>query len=103
MNKIQTLHPPKTLRGGFAMARGRTRRPPIVRNLELYHEFICEHKTQAQIGEEFEISQPRVAAVCRKVKRWVEMVVSSALEFAKPQLPAGQLRLDDGQKLHLAV
>ena len=44
------------------MARGRTRRPPIVRNLELYHEFICEHKTQAQIAAEFEISQPRAPA-----------------------------------------
>ena len=85
------------------MARGRTRRPPIVRNLELYHEFVCEKKTQAQIATELEISQPRVAAVCRKVRRWVEMVVSQALELAKPQLPPGKLRLDDGQRLHLAV
>ena len=41
------------------MARGRTRRPPIVRNLELYHEFVCQKKTQVQIAVEFDISQPR--------------------------------------------
>ena len=34
------------------MARGRTRRPPSVRNLELYHDFLCEHKKQAQIAAE---------------------------------------------------
>jgi len=68
----------KILRGGFAMVRGRTRRPPSVRNLELYHDFVCEHKTQAFLAAELEISQPRVAAVCRKVKRWVETLVSRA-------------------------
>jgi hypothetical protein len=85
------------------MARGRTRRPPIVRNLELYHELVCEKKTQAQIAAELDISQPRVAAVCRIVKRWVESVVSHAMELAKPQLPPARLRLDDGQKLHMAI
>jgi hypothetical protein len=85
------------------MARGRTQRPPTVRNLELYHEFVCEHKTQAEIAEEFELSQPRVAAVCRKVERWVEALISPAIEVAKSPFSEGKTRLDDGQKLHVAV
>jgi hypothetical protein len=85
------------------MARGRTKRPPTVRNLELYHEIVCEHKTQAEIAAEFEISQPRVAAVQRKVHRWVEQLVSQAMEQSQSKLPAGKLRLDAAQKLHLAI
>src|SRR5262245_18651298 len=85
------------------MTRGRTTRPPTVRNLELYHEIVSEHKTQAQIAAEFEISQPRVAAVHRKVQRWVEDRVAQPIEHAKNQLPPGALQLDPGEKLHLAI
>jgi hypothetical protein len=85
------------------MTRGRIARPPATRNLELYHELVCEGKTQAEIAAEFQISQPRVASVCRKVARWVEALVSPAIERAKAQLSAPNERLDNGQKLHLAV
>src|SRR5205085_878446 len=65
-------------------------------------EIVCENKTQAQVAAEFGISQPRVAAVQRKVHRWLEELVSQAMAHAPPELPIDTLHLGAGQKLHLA-
>jgi hypothetical protein len=78
-------------------------KPPIIRNLEIYHQIVCENKTQAQIAAEFGISQPRVAAVRQIVHRWVEATVSPGIELAQSQPAAAKLRFDSGQKLHLAI
>ena len=85
------------------MAGGRITKPPIIRNLELYHEIVCENKTQAQVAAEFEISQPRVAAVQRRVHRCVETLVSQSLAQSPPGLPIDKLRPSAGQKFHLAI
>jgi len=77
------------------MQRGRPRRQPSGRNLELYHELVCEGRPQAEVAARFRVSQPRVAQVRCQVGAWVEAALPANLET---DLPA-----DPGRRLHLAI
>jgi hypothetical protein len=77
------------------MQRGRPRRQPSGRNLELYHELVCEERAQAEVAARFRVSQPRVAQVRRDVGAWVESMLPAN---SRADLPA-----DPGRRLHLAI
>lgn len=78
------------------MPKGRPRREPSARNLELYHELICEGRQQADVAARFRVSQPRVAMVRRQVSAWVDAMLD---EDAGGCISGG----DAGSRLHLAI
>lgn len=75
------------------MTRGRPRRQPSGRNLELYHELVCEGRLQTEVAARFRLSQPRVASIRRTVSQWVEDSLPAKL--------AGESCI--GRRLHLAI
>jgi hypothetical protein len=94
------------------MPRGRPRRQPSGRNLELYHELVCESRLQVEVAERFRVSQPRVAQVRQEVADWVDSqlpaaavadvndagsVVNTAAD------DAGSVVNEAGRRLHLAI
>jgi len=79
------------------MTRGRPRRQPSGRNLELYHELVCEGRLQTEVAERFRLSQPRVASIRRTVSQWVEDSLPAAVD------DAGCPRDGAGRRLHLAI
>ena len=78
------------------MPKGRPRREPSGRNLELYHELVCEGRLQEEVAARFRVSQPRVALVRREVSAWVEETLAAELGSSV----AGG---DPGSRLHLAI
>jgi len=75
------------------MAGGRPKRPqPSGRNLELYHELVCEERSQGEVARRFGVSQPRVARIRRDVAAWVESCC-----------PPHSVPLSPGQRLHLTI
>ena len=48
--------------------RGRPRRQPSRRNLELYFELVCEGRRQTDVAMRFRVSQPRVAQIWRMLR-----------------------------------
>jgi len=75
------------------MAGGRPKRPqPSGRDLELYHELVCEGRLQTEVAVRFRVSQARVAQIRRDVAAWVEGSV-----------PPHRVPLAEGQRLHLAI
>jgi hypothetical protein len=74
------------------MTRGRPKRHPSARNLELYHELVCEGRRQVEVASRFRVSQPRVATVRRSVCQWVD-------DALPPELAAES----SGRRLHLAI
>jgi len=69
------------------MPRGRPRREPSGRNLELYHELVCEGRLQDEVAARFRVSQPRVAMVRRDVSAWVEERLAGELGNSAASLP----------------
>ena len=49
------------------------RRPriPSKRNREVYRQHVLLNRSQRDVAAEFDLSQPRVCAVCKQVKRWL--------------------------------
>jgi len=76
---------------------GRPPRLPARRNLEIYHELICERLRQADVAARQRISQPRVALIRRQVEAWVERWLPADL------LPSEHATIDAGRRLHLAI
>jgi len=79
------------------MTRGRPRRQPSGRNLELYHELVGEGRLQADVAARFRVSQPRVAHIRRTVSQWVEDSLPAAVD------DAGSDVNEDAHRLHLAI
>ena len=52
--------------------RGRPRRQPSGRNLELYYELVCRTRQQVEVAARFRVSQPRVCQIRDEVASWVE-------------------------------
>jgi len=75
------------------MARGRPARHPSARNLELYHELVCEGCSQKEVAERFQVSAPRVTQLRDAVADWVDI-----------QAPPREFGVTDaGRHLHLAI
>jgi hypothetical protein len=49
--------------------------------LELYHEVVWLGRTQAEVADQFGVSQPRAATVCQQVREWVDETVPA--DFAE--------------------
>jgi hypothetical protein len=65
---------------------------PTYRNLQLYHEFVTERRTQVALAQRWRISQCRVSQITRRVKNWVDGLVP-------PRRFAGE----PDKRFHLAV
>jgi len=93
------------------MTRGRPRRQPSGRNLELYHELVGEGRLQAEVAARFRVSQPRVAHIRRTVSQWVEDSLPAAVDDAASVVMHGNPGIDDtasvvnveAHRLHLAI
>jgi hypothetical protein len=87
------------------MPRGRTARQPSGRNLELYHELVCERRLQAEVAAQYRVSQARVAQIRGQVAAWVEQFLPEKLTAAVFGPDDGEPRTteEEGTRLHLAV
>jgi hypothetical protein len=59
------------------MTRGRPKRHPSLRNLELYHEIVYLGLRQTEVAGQFSVSPARAAAICQQVKDWVDALLPS--------------------------
>src|SRR5262245_54379714 len=55
----------------WTMPRGRPNRQPSARNLELYHELVCEGRSRREVAARFRLSRPRVTQPRAQVAEWV--------------------------------
>src|SRR5262245_51609617 len=55
----------------WTMPRGRPNRQPSARNLELYHELVCEGRSRREVAARFRLSRPRVTQLRGQVADWV--------------------------------
>jgi hypothetical protein len=46
-------------------------RIPSKRNREIYRQHVLANRSQRDVAAEFDLTQPRVAAICKQVKRWL--------------------------------
>ncbi|HZN35360.1 MAG TPA: hypothetical protein VFB80_16135 [Pirellulaceae bacterium] len=75
------------------MPRGRIRRQPSGRNLELYHELVCEGRSRHEVAARFRLSRPRVTQLRGQVAEWVAAM-----------LPPGFAATGDpGRRFHQAI
>ena len=82
------------------MPRGRPIRDPSLRNLELYHELVCEGRLQAVVAARFRVTQSRVAQISLQIRDWIDRLLPTT---AKARLPLANGFSLAGQSLHLAI
>jgi hypothetical protein len=49
----------------------KTRRVPSKRNREIYRQHVLLNRSQRDVAAEFDLTQPRVTAICKQVKAWL--------------------------------
>jgi hypothetical protein len=47
-------------------------RVPSKRNREIYRQHVLANRSQRDVAAEFDVTQPRVNAICKQVKRWLK-------------------------------
>jgi hypothetical protein len=78
----------------LAAPRGRPPRHPSGRNLQLYHELVCEGRPQTEVAARFRVSQARVAQIKAQIALWVSRLLPATV------LPQPD---DAGRRFHLAI
>src|SRR4051812_39967444 len=81
--------------------RGRPRRQPSRRNLELYFELVCEGRRQTEVALRFRVSQPRVAQIRADVAGWVDEMLGGRAGEGSAGLPPEVPKR--AEQFHLAV
>jgi len=82
------------------MPRGRPPQEPSVRNLEIYHELVCEDRLQAVVAARFQVHQSRVAQIAQQVRDWIGQLLPPGVTARLPLANGFSLA---GQALHLAI
>ena len=82
------------------MTRGRPPQEPSIRNLEIYHELVCEDRLQSAVAARFRINQSRVAQIAHQVRNWIDRLLPATAKARLLLLSGFSLA---AQSLHLAI